>query len=187
MERGKDQAIFLDCLAERTKKSSSTRKLLTSRSYAHHLLAPQPFLLPWDKVMVRNVADSPNYPSFDDHLPGAEDVLGSIRETTEHVKEARAVRSPLEAQGDYKLAESKMRRALDRLKRAAVKVIDAPDDMKVSADGVVKAVRTLLMDIATTMEALLSAVSTVRDLVIHVLLVPPPGTGICIRRLCLVA
>jgi len=54
-------------------------------------------------------------------------------------------------------------------------------------DGVVKAVRTLLMDIATTMEALLSAVSTVHDLVTHVLLVPPPGSGICIRRLCLVA
>jgi hypothetical protein len=188
MERGKDQAIFLDCLAERTKKTSSALKLLTLRSYAHHLLAPQPFLLPWDKVMVRNVAESPNYPSFDDHLPGTEeDLLGSIRETTEHVKESRAVRPPLEAQDDYKLAESKMRRALDRLKRAAVKVIDAPEDMRVSTDGVVKAVRTLLMDIATTMEVLLSAVSTDHDLVIHALLVPPPGTGICIRRLCLVA
>ena len=116
--------------------------------------------------MVRNVTESQNYPSFDDHLPGAEeDVLDSIRETAEHVKEARAVRPPFEAQGDYKLAESKMRRALDRLKRAAVKVIDAPDDMRVSTEGVVKAVRTLLMDIATTMEMLLSAVSTVRDLV----------------------
>jgi len=122
--------------------------------------------------MVRNVAEPPNYPSFDDHLPGAEeDVPVSIRETTEHVKEARAVRPPLEGQDDYKLAESKMRRALDRLKRAAVKAIDAPDDMRVSTDSVVKAVRTLLMDIATTMEALLSAVSTVRDLVTHVLLV----------------
>jgi hypothetical protein len=59
MEKGKDQAIFLDCLPETTKKSSGARKLLTSRSYAHRLLAPQPFSLPWDKVMVRN-ADSPN-------------------------------------------------------------------------------------------------------------------------------
>ena len=168
MERGKNQAAFLDCLAERTKKSSNARELLTSRSYAHHLLAPRHFLLPWDKVMVRKVVWSPNYPSFDDHLPGAEeDVLGSIRETTEHVKEARAVRPPLETHDDYKLAESKMRRALDRLKRAAVKVIDVPDGMRVSTDGVVKAVRTLLMDITTTMEALLSAVSTARDLVTH--------------------
>jgi hypothetical protein len=110
-------------------------------------------------------------------LPGAEeDALDCIRETTEHVKEARALRPPLEAQDDYKLAETKMRRALDRLKRAAVKVIDAPDDMRVSTDGVVKAVRALLMNIATTMEALLSAVSTARDLVAHVLLVPPPGS-----------
>jgi hypothetical protein len=188
MERGKGQTIFLDCLPERTKESSSARKWLISRSYAHHLLAPQPFLLPWDKVMVRNVAESPDYPWSNDHLPGAEeDVLDSIRETTEHVKEARAVRPPLEAQDDYKLAESKMRRALDRLKRSAVKVIDAPDDMRVSIDGVVKAVRSLLMDIATTMETLLSAVSAVRDLVTHVLLIPPPGSGICIRRLYLVA
>ena len=135
-------------------------------------------------MIVRNVAESLNYPSSDDHLPGAEeDVLDSIRETTEHVKEARAVRPPLEAQDNYNLAESKMRRALDRLKRAAVKVIDAPDDMRASTDGVVKAVRTLLIGIATTMEALLLAVSTVRDLVTHALLVPPPGSGICIRRL----
>lgn len=138
--------------------------------------------------MVRNVAESLNYSSFDDHLPGAEeDVLGSIRETTEHVREARAVRPPIETQDDYKQAESKMRRALDRLKRAAVKVVDAPDDMRLSTDGIVKAVRTLLMDIATTMEALLSAVSIVYDLITHVLLVPPPWSGICIRRLCLVA
>jgi hypothetical protein len=121
-------------------------------------------------------------------LPGAEeDTLVSIRETTEHVKEARALDPPLEAQDHYKLAESKMRRALDRLKRAAIKVIDAPDDMKVSTDGAVKAVRTLLMKIATTMEALLSEVRTVRDLVTHVLLVPPLGSRNCIRRLCLLA
>lgn len=114
-------------------------------------------------------------------------MLGSIRETTEHVKESRAVRPPLEAQDDYKPAEIKMRRALDRLKRAAVKVIDAPDDMRMSTDSVVTAVRTLLMDIATTMEALLSTVSPVRDLVTSVLLGLPPGSGICIRRLCLAA
>ncbi len=129
--------------------------------------------------MVRNVAQSPNYPLSDDRLLGAEeDVLSTIRETTEHVKEARVVRPPYEAQDDYKLADSKMRRALDRLKRAAIIVVNAPDDMRLSTDGVVKAVRTLLADIATTMEARLSAVSTVRDLVTHALLVPPPGSGI---------
>ena len=172
VERGKDQTISLDCLPERTKKSLSARELLTSQSYAHHLFVPQPSSLPWDKVMVRHVAVSPNYPSFNDYLPGTEeDTLDNIRETTEHVKEAMAVRPALEAPDDYKLAESKMRRALDRLKRAAVKIIDAPDDMKVSTDGVVRAVRTLLMDIGTTMEVLLSAVCTFRDLVTHVLLV----------------
>jgi hypothetical protein len=102
--------------------------------------------------------------------------LDSIRETTEHIKEASTLRPPLEAQDDYKLADSKMRRALDRLKRAAVKVIDAPDDTRVSTDGVVKAVRILLTSIATTMEALLSAVSIVHDLGTRVLLVLPPGS-----------
>lgn len=92
---------------------------------------------------------------------------GSIRETTEHVKEARAMRPPLEGQDDYKLAESKMRRALDRLKRAAVKVIDTPDDKRAPTDSIIKAVRMLLMDIATTMEALISAVSTGYDFVTH--------------------
>ena len=116
--------------------------------------------------MVRN-AQSPNYLSFDDHSLGVEEsVLSSIQETTEHVKEARVEHRPLEAQDDYKLAKSKMRRALDRLKRAAIKVIDTSDVLRLSTDGVVRAVRTLLMDIATTMEALLSAVRTVRDLVI---------------------
>ena len=114
-------------------------------------------------------------------------MLSSIRETNEHVKEARVLRPPLEAQDDYKLAESKMRRALDRLKRAAVKVIDAPDNTRLSADGVVKAVRTLLMDIATTVEALLSEVSTVCGPVTPVLLLLPPGSGICIRRLHFIA
>lgn len=114
-------------------------------------------------------------------------MLSSIRETNEHVNEARAVRPPLESQDDYRLAESKMRRALDRLKRAAIKVIDTPDDMRLPVDGVVKAVRTLLMDIATTMEAQLSAASTVRDFVTYVLLLPPPGSGICIRGLRLIA
>lgn len=180
--------MSLDYLPERTKKSLSARELLISRSYAHHLLAPQPSSFLWDKVMVRHVAVSPNYPFLNDYLPGTEeDMLDSIRETTEHVKEAMAVRPDPEAPDDHKLAESKMRRALDRLKRAAVKIIDAPDGMKVSTDGVVKAVRTVLMDIATTMEALLSAVCTVRDLVTHVLLVPPPWSGICTSRLCIVA
>jgi hypothetical protein len=111
-------------------------------------------------------------------------VLNSIRDTNEHVKEARVVRPPLEAQDDYKLAESKMRRALDRLKRAAIKVIDASDDL---VDGVVKAVRTLLMDIATTMEAQLSAVSTICDFVTRVSLLPPLGSRICIRGLRFIA
>jgi hypothetical protein len=119
-------------------------------------------------------------------LGAEEGVLNSIRETNEHVKEARAVRPPFEAQDDYKHAKSKMRRALDRLKRAAIKVIDAPDDMRLLADGVVIAVKTLLMDIATTMEALLSAVSTVRDPIARVLLLPP-GSGICIRGLRFIA
>ena len=137
--------------------------------------------------MVRNVAEPLNNILLDGHLLGTGDALENIQETTEHVKEARAMRLPLEAQDDYKLADSKMRRALDRLKRAAVKVIDASDDTMVSTDGVVKAVRTLLMDIATTMEALLSVVSTARDLVTDVLLAPPLGSRICIRRLCLIA
>jgi hypothetical protein len=188
MARGKGEIMFLEPLPGRRKKNSSPRKLLTSRSCAHHLLAPRPFSLALDNVMVRNVAQSPNHSLFDDHLQGAEEgVLNSIRETNEHVKEARVVRPPLEAQDDYKLAKSKMRRALDRLKRAAIKVIDAPDDMRLLADGVVKAVRILLMDIATTMEALLSAVSTVRDLVTRVSLLPPPGSGICNRRLRFIA
>ena len=115
-------------------------------------------------------------------------MLISIRETNEHVKEARALRtpSPLEAEVDYALAEKKMRRALDRLKRVAVKVIDSPEDMKSLGDSIVKVVRTLLMEIATTMEALLSAVGTVLDLVVHDLLLSLPLSGICIRRLRLV-
>jgi hypothetical protein len=188
LARGKGEIRFLGSLPGKTKKKMNPRRLLTSRSCAHHLLAPRPFSLAWDNVMVRNVAQSPIHASFDDHLLGAEEgVLSSIRETNEHVKEARAVRPPLEAQDDYKLATSKMRRALDRLKRAAVKVIDAPDDMGLLADGVVKAVRILLMDIATTIETLLSAVSIVCDFVARVLLLPPPGSGICIRGLRFIA
>ena len=114
-------------------------------------------------------------------------MLNSIRETNEHVKEARVVRPPLEAQDDYKLAESKMRRALDRLKRAAIKVIDASDDLRLSVDGEVKAVRILLMDIATTMEAQLSAVITIYDLVTRVSLSPPLGSRTCIRGLRFIA
>lgn len=122
------------------------------------------------------------------HLLGTEeDVLNSIRETNEHVKEAKVVRPPLETQDDYKLAESKMRRALDRLKRAAIKVIDASDDLRLSVDGVVKVVRILLMDIATTMEAQLSAVITIYDFVTRVSILPPPGSRTCIRGLRLIA
>jgi hypothetical protein len=113
-------------------------------------------------------------------------MLSSIQETGEHVKEARVLRPPLEAEDDYTLAETKMRRALDRLKRAAAKVIDAPGDMAPSGDGV-KAVRILSMDIATTMEALLSPVCTVRDLAVHLSLFPSSRPGICIRRLRLIA
>jgi len=114
--------------------------------------------------MVRYVALFLNRSSSEDHLIGAaEDVLSSIQETNEHVKEARVLRPPLEAEGDYTLAESKMRRALDRLKRTATKVIDGPDDARSSGDGIVKAVKSLLMDIATTTEALLSPVGTVGD------------------------
>jgi hypothetical protein len=98
-------------------------------------------------------------------------MLSSIRETGEHVKEARVLRPPLEAEDDYTLAETKLRRALDRLKRAAVIVFDAPGDMAPSGDGV-KAVRILSMDIATTMEALLSLVCAVRDLALHLSLFP---------------
>jgi hypothetical protein len=166
MAREKGETMFLDSHPGRKKKDTNPRKLPTSRSCARHLLAPRPFSLALENVMVRYVAVSEPHSSFDDHLLGMEEgVLSSIRETNEHVNEARVVRPPLEAQDDYKLAESKMRRALDRLKRAAIKVIDAPDDMRLSVDGVVKAVRTLLMDIATTMEAQLSAASTVRDFV----------------------
>jgi hypothetical protein len=118
-------------------------------------------------------------------LGAADNVLSSIRETNEHVKEARALRAPLEAEVDYALAEKKMRRALDRLKRVAVKVIDGSEDMKSLGDSIVKVVRTLLMEIATTMEGLLSAVSTVLDLAVRVLLLSLPLSGICIRRLCL--
>ena len=113
---------------------------------------------------------------YDDHLLGTEEsTLDSIQETNEHVKEARVLRPPLEANDDYKLAESKMRRALDRLKRAAVKVIDTSSgDITPSSDIIIKAVRTLLMDIATTMEALLSVAGTVRDFAAH--LIPPNAT-----------
>lgn len=126
--------------------------------------------------------------SSDDNLLGAEDsTLNSIQETNEHVKEARVLRPPLEADDNYTLAQSKMRRALDRLKRAAVKVIDASGDITPSSDVVIKAVRTLSMDIATTMEALLSVVGAVRDLAAHVSLLPPRRPGIHVRGLRLIA
>ena len=121
--------------------------------------------------MVREFTRSTNDLSSDDHLLGTEgSTLNSIQETNEHVKEARALRPPLEADDDYKLAESKMRRALDRLKRAAVKVIDVSGGITPSSDVIIKAVRTLSMDIATTMEALLSVVGTVRHLAAHLLM-----------------
>jgi hypothetical protein len=143
----------------------------------------------WVNVMVRYISLSLNRLSSEDHLIGAaEDVLSCIRETNEHVKEARNLRPPLEAEDDYTLAESKMRRALDRLKRTATKVIDGPDDVRSSGDGIVKAVKSLLMNIATTMEALLSPVGTVGDLVASVLLILLLAClAICIRRLRLIA
>jgi len=127
--------------------------------------------------MVREFTRSTNDLSSYDHLLGTEDsTLDSIQETNEHVKEARALRPPLEPDNDYKLAESKMRRALDRLKRTAVKVIDASGDITPPSDGIIKAVRTLSMDIATTMEALLSVVGTARDLAAHILFHPNETT-----------
>ena len=118
--------------------------------------------------MVRKIGQSTNHFLSDGHLSGAEEsILSSIQETSEHVKEARVLCPPLEAKDDYTLAEAKMRRALDRLKRATTKAIDAPGDMVQSCGGTMKAVRTLSMDIATTMEALLSPVRTVLDLAIR--------------------
>ena len=126
--------------------------------------------------------------SSDDHLLGTEDsTLNSIQETNEHVKEARVLRPPLEPDNDYKLAESKMRRALDRLKRAAVKVIDPSGDIARPSDVIIKTVRTLSMDIATTMEALLSVVGTVHDLAAHILFLLTRRPGIHVRRLRLIA
>jgi hypothetical protein len=62
-----------------------------------------------------------------------------------------------------------MRRALDRLRRAAVKIIDSPDGVKSSDNGISSAVQALLMDIATTLEALLSSVSAKRHSYCHCL------------------
>jgi hypothetical protein len=124
--------------------------------------------------MVRKIGRSTNHLSSDGHLLGAEEsILSSIQETGEHVKEARVLRPPLETEDDYTLAETKMRRALDRLKRATTKAIDAPGDMASSSGGIIKAVRTLSMDIATTMEALLSPVRTVLGLAVHSCLIAP--------------
>jgi separase len=113
--------------------------------------------------MVRDVVLFLDYMTSEDHLPGAEeDVLSNIRETIKHVHEAMALSPPSEPDDDYNQADLKMRRALDRLKRAAIKLIDPPDDMTPFGDGIVRAVKTLLTDIATTMESLLSAVGTAR-------------------------
>jgi hypothetical protein len=89
-----------------------------------------------------------------------DDVLSSIRETNDHVREARALSPVSEPEDDYLQAETKMKRALDRLRRAAVKTIDSPDDVKSPDPGIFSAVRALLMDIATTLETLLRTVST---------------------------
>lgn len=116
--------------------------------------------------MVCEIVQCARHLLSDDHVLGAEEsMLSSIQETNGHVKEARVLHPPLEAEDDYTLAERKMRRSLDRLKRAATKVIDGPGDMTQPNDGIIKAVRKLALDIATTMEALLSMVCTVCDLV----------------------
>lgn len=118
--------------------------------------------------MVRKMGRSTDHLSSNSHLLGAEEsILSSIQETNEHVKEARVLRPPLEPEDGYTLAETKMRRALDRLKRATTKAIDAPGDMASFNGSIIKAVRTLSMDIATTMEALLSPVRTVLGLAVH--------------------
>ncbi|KAH9026737.1 peptidase family C50-domain-containing protein [Lactarius pseudohatsudake] len=92
-----------------------------------------------------------------------DDALSGIRETNDHVREARAL-SPVSApEGDYLQAEAKMRRALDRLRRAAVKIIDSPDDVKSPDHGIFSAVQALLMDIATTLETLLRTRSVPDD------------------------
>jgi hypothetical protein len=87
-------------------------------------------------------------------------MLSSIREAIEHVREEMALSPPLEPDDDYYQAEIKMKRALDRLKRAAIKIIDPPDDVKSFGDGIMSAIKTLLMDIATALEARTSAVGT---------------------------
>ncbi|KAH9061056.1 hypothetical protein EDB87DRAFT_476238 [Lactarius vividus] len=56
-----------------------------------------------------------------------------------------------------------MRRALDRLRRAAVRIIDSPDDVKSPDQGIFSAVQALLMDIATTLETLLRTRSVPDD------------------------
>ncbi|KAI0266095.1 peptidase family C50-domain-containing protein [Gloeopeniophorella convolvens] len=63
---------------------------------------------------------------------------------------------------DYIKAEGKMKRALDRLRRAAVKTIASPKS-KASNDSLVKAVKALLLDISATLEALLSPSSPSDD------------------------
>ncbi|KAH8987879.1 peptidase family C50-domain-containing protein [Lactarius akahatsu] len=92
-----------------------------------------------------------------------DDALSGIRETNDHVREARAL-SPVSApEDDYLQAEAKMRRALDRLRRAALKIIDSPDDVKLPDHGIFSAVQALLMDIATTLETLLRTRSVPDD------------------------
>jgi hypothetical protein len=90
-----------------------------------------------------------------------DDILCSIRETNDHVREAQALTPASEPEDDYLQAETKMRRALDRLRRAALKIIDSPDSVKSPNHVIFSALRALLMDIATTLETLLRTVSTV--------------------------
>jgi len=89
-----------------------------------------------------------------------DDVSSGIRETNDHVREARALSPVSEPEDDYLQAETKMRRALGRLRRAGVNIIESPDDVKSPDHGIFSAVQALLMDIATTLETLLRTVST---------------------------
>ncbi|KAI9438648.1 peptidase family C50-domain-containing protein [Lactarius indigo] len=92
-----------------------------------------------------------------------DDLLSSIRETSDHVREARALSPVSEPEDDYLQAETKMRRALDRLRRAAMKLIDSPNDVQSPDHGILSATQALLMDLATTLETLLRTRSVPDD------------------------
>ncbi|KAI0298727.1 peptidase family C50-domain-containing protein [Multifurca ochricompacta] len=91
-----------------------------------------------------------------------EGVLNGIQETTGHVREARALASS-EPREDYSQAVIRTRRALDKLKRVAIKVLDPTEYTQPLGDTIIKAVKELLLDIATTMEVMLSAGSAPDD------------------------